>query len=132
MTVLIDPGTLADGQTPGGGDQRLGRVRLSEHLGGAVAVRGGIRGAGDEDDRDAGIAELIEEFVALFGAEMDVEEDDIRALVAERRPRRCEAGGLAHHESLELEVDACQQPQRRIVLDDEDRVPWTLHPGPRW
>jgi hypothetical protein len=45
----------------------------------------------------------------------------------DRVPGLGEARGLPHHESLELEVDPREQTQRRVVLDYEDRVPWTLH-----
>ena len=80
--------------------------------------------AGDEDDRDRGSLRhaLREERVAALAPEMDVEHDDIDVFFGQRRARSCERVSLEHLVPVELEVDAAEQANRRLVVDDEDPV----------
>ncbi len=77
---------------------------------------------GDEDDRDRWPAReaLRDERVAPLAAEMDVEHDDVDVFLRQRRARRGERVSFQYLVPVELEVDAAEQPNRRLVVDDED------------
>ena len=78
--------------------------------------------SGDEDDRDPRPPRqaLRHERVAPFAAEMDVEHDDVDVFLRQRRARCGERVSLEHLVPVELEVDAAEQPDRRLVVDDKD------------
>ena len=50
---------------------------------------------------------------------MQVEQHDVDRLLEHERRRRDRSARLEHAVALELEVDAAEHPQRRVVLDDE-------------
>jgi hypothetical protein len=49
-----------------------------------------------------------------------VQKDDRRGLGLDRRPRLGERPGLADVEALPLEIHPAQEPDRRLVVHDED------------
>jgi hypothetical protein len=50
---------------------------------------------------------------------VDVEQDHVGGELVERRERGLHRERLAHLEALELEVDAAEETESRIVVDDE-------------
>ena len=63
--------------------------------------------------------ELGKELARVLGAQVDVEQDDGRAVPLDRCLRLGERRGFADREPLELEVDADEDADRRVVVDDE-------------
>ena len=72
-------------------------------------------------------SELLEELDAAVRTDVDVEQDDPDGAVRELLPRLFERRGLAHAQTLELEVDPAQEPDRSVVVDDEDMGGPPLH-----
>lgn len=81
-----------------------------------------VDGARDEHDRDPGPSRVTfaDEHVAPLAAEMNVEHDEVDILLLERRPNGCDRLRLEHLVALELEIDAAQESDRRLVVDDKD------------
>lgn len=73
------------------------------------------------------LAQLAEELAAVLGADMDVEERDLDGLARDGAARVAERAGLEDAVSLELEVDAAQEANRRLVVDDENGGRLPLH-----
>ncbi len=63
---------------------------------------------------------LADERVAPFAVEMDVEHDDVDLLLRQHRARCGERMRLEHLVTVELEIDPAEQPDRRLVVDDQD------------
>jgi hypothetical protein len=75
--------------------------------------------AGQQRDRTASLVDRRHQCEPVLVAQMQVEEDDVDRLVGERSLRGADAFGLDDAVALELEVDATEEPERRIVVDDE-------------
>ena len=97
----------------------LERERLPEH---GVHRRAGLlvdlRRAGQEDD--AGRAGLRNQVEPVLVPDMDIKENDVDRLRGEMPPRVRERRSLQHTVPLELEVDAAEKAERRLVIDDKD------------
>src|SRR3954451_23815935 len=105
-------------RVPYGVEQVVDRERLAERRSGApLDLRLDLGGAADEDDRYAARAQLVEQGIAALVPDPHVQQHDPDALV-ELGARLLERGRLAHDESLELEIDPAEQPNRRLVVDD--------------
>src|SRR3954470_19351035 len=103
-------------RVPHGVQQVVDRERLAEGCGGAAFdLRLDLGGAADEDDRDAPRAQLVEQRIAALVADPHVEQHHAHVLV-QLGPRLAERGRLAHDESLQLEIDPAEQPNRRLVV----------------
>ena len=66
-------------------------------------------------------AELGQQLDAVVAADMEVEQHE-RRLRRELAARLVERRRLEHVVAVELEVDPAEQPDRRLVVDDQDRV----------
>ena len=58
---------------------------------------------------------------------MDVEQDDGHGAVGELCTRLGERRRLAHAPALELEIDPAQEPDRGVVVDNENVLGGPLH-----
>ena len=70
-----------------------------------------------------------DEGVASLPAQVDVEEDEVDVLPGHRLPSRGERAGLEDLVTVELEVDPAEQPNRRLIVDDEDPSRRRMPPG---
>ena len=71
--------------------------------------------------------DVVEELEPVVGADVDVEQDDVDRLGGEQLPRGRERSRLDHPVTLELEVDPAEKPERRLVVDDENRGARAIH-----
>ena len=77
-----------------------------------------LRRAGQKDD--AGRARLRDQVEPVLAPDIDVKQNDVNRLRGEMRPCFRERSGLQHTVPLELEVDAAEKAERRLIVDDED------------
>jgi hypothetical protein len=72
---------------------------------------------------------LGHERVAALAAQVDVEDDDVDVLLGERRACRRERLRLDDLVSVELEIDPAQEPDRGLVVNDQDPSRRRMPPG---
>jgi hypothetical protein len=72
---------------------------------------------------------LLDESVASLAAQVDVEHDDVDVFLLQRRPHSGERLGLEDLVTVELEIDPAKEPDRRLVVDDEDPSRRRMPPG---
>ena len=97
--------------------------RLREHSVGSHALTEGVGAAGHQDDPQIGSAapQLGREGPPVRRAEVEIEEHGVHLLRRERRSGFVGRARLQHAVAVELEVDPAEQPDRGIVVDDENR-----------
>jgi hypothetical protein len=72
---------------------------------------------------------LAHQRIAPLAPQMDVEHDDVDLVVIQNRAGSGERVRFEHFVALELEVDPAQQPDRRLVVDDEHPKARRMAPG---
>src|SRR5262249_32853990 len=92
-----------------------------------VAVVGDVGGAGHDRNRNAAGPQLAEQRAAVLTADVDVEQDDVGSLRGERFLGLSKGFCLGDGESVQLEVDADQHAQSRVIVDDERLGRGRLH-----
>ena len=122
--ALIGCGRYPSGadNAPNRGDELFELERLRDGAVGAgaqVAVH--LGGACEEQDRRRRGLELrlFEQRMRQLAAYVQIQQDDVRA-VGEPGSRGRHGGGFPHAESLQLEVQPAEQPQRCVVLHEEN------------
>jgi hypothetical protein len=80
-----------------------------------------IDAAGEKRNGELGTvaAQRREQLEAVLRADVDVEEHDVHGLGGDVLARGTESRSLEHAIALELEIDAAEQAERGIVVDDE-------------
>jgi hypothetical protein len=71
--------------------------------------------------------DLLEKLCTVARADMDVEEHYLDAASADLRTRLVEGTCLANRAALELEVDAAEEADRRVVVHDENGLAGRFH-----
>src|SRR4029453_9116312 len=88
----------------------------------------------DEHDRDVarlGLrGELLGYLPAVDSGQHDVEQDQVRLLAARDRQRGFAVLGLEHLAARRIEIDATDEPDRSLVVDDQD-APFARAAGTR-
>lgn len=109
------------GELPHERDELLGVERLAEDgVGGWSVLATELRRARDEDDRQPRLARVAlgDEVSAPLAAEVEIEDDDVDGV--ERPARLGERRRLGDLAPLQLEDDPAEEPNRRLVVEDED------------
>ena len=120
--------------------RELDRVERLRHVVDAAEVEPArpvaeLRARGEEDDRDAARALVVEQLLgdlpAVEPRHHHVEQDHVGQLARAPLDAARPVGGLDHLHPLRLEVHAAEQPDRRLVVDDEHaRRARPAHPAP--
>ena len=76
------------------------------------------------------VVQLVQQRRTVLTRDVQVEQEDVHDLVLEDSPRFVQRSGLEDVPSLELQIDAAEQPNRRFVVDDQDRLPSAPHRAP--
>ena len=101
------------------------RERLADHV--APSGSRTPRTACQQCDRGAVLLDRRQEPEAVVVAEVNVEEDRVDALRLEHGSGALDTLGLDDPISLELQVDATEEPERGIVVDDQHRRRFPSH-----
>ena len=100
--------------------ERLGEVVVGTELEAQQLVEL-VVARGEHDDRDGRVTpKLAGDVEAVEPRQPEVEDDEIRAALADRRQRRRAVAGRQHREARVLEVVAGERGDLRFVVDDED------------
>jgi hypothetical protein len=130
---LLTARRSANGQTAHGRGEVVERKGLLDQLVGTRPLDGGQRDAsGQERDCNPSSlrAQLADELASVVLSEVDIDQQYIDVFLLECAPGLVERARLEHPVTLELEVDAAEEPNRRLVVRDENdrrlgRHDWT-------
>ena len=121
----VDISETLSSKKPNGPDQFVEGERLGNHGVRSRSVeRRRVGRTGQKSDAEAWViaTDLPEQRDPALVAEVKVEQDGTDVVDGEAFPRLCQGARFADLPALQLEIDAAEKTDRRVVVDDEHGV----------